>query len=68
MTPTSDKVTLAVVDCLAFCYDSVAPRLLAMLFLDRLAHDPDWTKEEIGQVREYVLDRLGEAEQDGWDA
>lgn len=60
----TDKIYQAALTCLTLCDDSPAPRSIAALFLDRLCRDPDWRKEEVGEVRRLIEAGLPELTED----
>jgi hypothetical protein len=51
-------VSEAVVTCLAFCKDGPDPLEVVARFIDRLRENPQWSKEEIAEVRRRIEERL----------
>ena len=54
----STKVAEAAITCLSFCRDCDDPKSAAQRFLGRMANKPDWSAEEIEQLRELIVSRL----------
>lgn len=54
MAQYSERVTNAIAEGIAICSRSIAPEVVADLFIRYLANDPDWSEEEVSDVRDYL--------------
>jgi hypothetical protein len=52
---SSDKVNLAIQECLESCHKSPAPLMALVLYAQELASHLDWTEEELVQVTQQVF-------------
>jgi hypothetical protein len=59
----STKVAEAAVTCLSFCQDCDDPKSTAQRFIDRMANKPDWSAEEVEQLRDLIVSRLQDRRQ-----
>jgi hypothetical protein len=53
-----ESVSDAVTICLAFCMDAPDAQTLAAQFLLRLSRNPEWTADEVEEVRRQIEARL----------
>jgi hypothetical protein len=60
-----DRVNLAIAKGVAICSRSVAPEIIADLFVRHLASAPDWSEEEVADVQDYLQNWLACLDNDG---
>jgi hypothetical protein len=56
----ADKVNAAISECLQECQQAPDVQLAALQFLTRLRKHPDWTHDEVNQVRVGVVGLLSQ--------